>query len=299
MDSSPTLQDFVLNLIYDPAARTAFEIDPEKVLADAGLGDVTAADVQEVIPLVVDYAPLPTAAFATPLGSPDGATGVGDADVTAGIFHLQAMSASFAPGAHGAPEVSFAGAGAGAVIVSTDGLLSAAPAATVGVEHSVSVHTSVPAPAGDALSGVHDPGLGLDAVFPTSTNAPATSIGDAHDLIASTGVDAGAALDSGSLITGDALDGTHGIVGGLTSSIGINDATDLDATHLDPAGSSVVGSVTGSDPLGAVSHDATQGVLDATSHVTSPVSGLVSGLDHHTAPDAVHDAHGVLGGLLP
>jgi hypothetical protein len=32
MDSSPTLQDFVLNLIYDPAARSAFELDPESAL---------------------------------------------------------------------------------------------------------------------------------------------------------------------------------------------------------------------------------------------------------------------------
>jgi hypothetical protein len=39
MDSSPTLQDFVLNLIYDPGARSAFELDPHGTLEAAGLGD--------------------------------------------------------------------------------------------------------------------------------------------------------------------------------------------------------------------------------------------------------------------
>src|SRR3954471_21564706 len=56
MEFSPTLQDFVLNLIYDPGARSAFELDPHGTLEAAGLGDVTAADVQDVLPLVLDYA---------------------------------------------------------------------------------------------------------------------------------------------------------------------------------------------------------------------------------------------------
>ncbi|WP_020525121.1 IniB N-terminal domain-containing protein [Catelliglobosispora koreensis] len=58
MDSTPTLHDFVLNLITNQDARLAFELDPEGALQDARLGDLTPADVQDVIPLVVDLTPV-------------------------------------------------------------------------------------------------------------------------------------------------------------------------------------------------------------------------------------------------
>ncbi|WP_424189181.1 IniB N-terminal domain-containing protein [Actinokineospora sp. G85] len=53
-----TLHDFVLNLLSDDAARSAFALDPAAALGGAGLGDITAQDVQDVIPLVIDYAPV-------------------------------------------------------------------------------------------------------------------------------------------------------------------------------------------------------------------------------------------------
>jgi hypothetical protein len=56
MDPAQTLHDFALNLLNDDAARSAFGINPEQVLAEAGLGDISAADVHEVVPLVLDYA---------------------------------------------------------------------------------------------------------------------------------------------------------------------------------------------------------------------------------------------------
>jgi hypothetical protein len=52
-----TLHDFVLNLLSDTQALAAFEQDPAAVLDLAGLSDISAADVQEVIPLVIDYVP--------------------------------------------------------------------------------------------------------------------------------------------------------------------------------------------------------------------------------------------------
>lgn len=52
-----TLHDFVLNLLSDTQAMSAFEQDPAAVLDHAGLSDISAADVQEVIPLVVDMVP--------------------------------------------------------------------------------------------------------------------------------------------------------------------------------------------------------------------------------------------------
>ncbi|MFC7617459.1 IniB N-terminal domain-containing protein [Actinokineospora soli] len=52
-----TLHDFVLTLLTDDAARSAFAADPGSCLSAAGLDDITATDVSDVIPLVVDYAP--------------------------------------------------------------------------------------------------------------------------------------------------------------------------------------------------------------------------------------------------
>jgi hypothetical protein len=52
-----TLHEFALNLLSDPQALTAFNADPQGVLNTAGLGDVSAADVHEIIPLVMDTAP--------------------------------------------------------------------------------------------------------------------------------------------------------------------------------------------------------------------------------------------------
>ncbi|QFU92925.1 IniB N-terminal domain-containing protein [Amycolatopsis sp. YIM 10] len=52
-----TLHEFVLNLLTDDAARSAFGTDPAAALSGAGLQDITAQDVQEVVPLVLDYAP--------------------------------------------------------------------------------------------------------------------------------------------------------------------------------------------------------------------------------------------------
>src|SRR5947208_211431 len=58
MDSVQTLHDFALNLLNDPTALAAFGADPQQALALAGLGDVSAADVHEVIPLVLDFVPV-------------------------------------------------------------------------------------------------------------------------------------------------------------------------------------------------------------------------------------------------
>jgi hypothetical protein len=57
MDSVSTLHDFVLNLLSDPTALTAFAADPQSVLSSAGLGDITPGDVTNALPLVADYAP--------------------------------------------------------------------------------------------------------------------------------------------------------------------------------------------------------------------------------------------------
>ncbi|TWP49972.1 hypothetical protein FKR81_22335 [Lentzea tibetensis] len=58
MTTSPsTIHDFVLNLLTDPSAKAAFDIDAQGALEQAGLSDISAVDVQEVIPLVLDTLP--------------------------------------------------------------------------------------------------------------------------------------------------------------------------------------------------------------------------------------------------
>ncbi|SFR28941.1 hypothetical protein SAMN04488564_11649 [Lentzea waywayandensis] len=52
-----TLHDFVLNLLSDPSLKDAFAADAQGTLEQAGLADITAVDVQEVIPLVLDLVP--------------------------------------------------------------------------------------------------------------------------------------------------------------------------------------------------------------------------------------------------
>ncbi|MCX2953643.1 IniB N-terminal domain-containing protein [Lentzea sp. NEAU-D7] len=58
VDLPQTLHDFTLNLLSDPDARSAFQLDPQGSLDSAGLGDVHPADIQELLPLVLDFAPV-------------------------------------------------------------------------------------------------------------------------------------------------------------------------------------------------------------------------------------------------
>ncbi|WP_203921786.1 IniB N-terminal domain-containing protein, partial [Rugosimonospora africana] len=62
MDSPQTLHDFVSNLLSNPDALMAFQVDPDAALSAAGLSDCNVQDVQEAIPLVVDFAPAQTVA---------------------------------------------------------------------------------------------------------------------------------------------------------------------------------------------------------------------------------------------
>uniref|UniRef100_UPI00047EB4FB IniB N-terminal domain-containing protein n=1 Tax=Arthrobacter sp. Br18 TaxID=1312954 RepID=UPI00047EB4FB len=53
-----SLLDFLMNLFKDEEAAAAFKEDPEAALAEAGLGDVGTDDVDAVLPVVQDYAPM-------------------------------------------------------------------------------------------------------------------------------------------------------------------------------------------------------------------------------------------------
>ncbi|TRW77877.1 hypothetical protein FK535_26155 [Mycolicibacterium sp. 018/SC-01/001] len=49
-----SLVDFVVSLVRDPAAAAAYAADPAQALADAHLTDVSAADVQNLLPVVTE-----------------------------------------------------------------------------------------------------------------------------------------------------------------------------------------------------------------------------------------------------
>ncbi|WP_428348630.1 Rv0340 family IniB-related protein [Mycolicibacterium sp.] len=55
------LLDFVISLLRDPEAAARFDADPSQALADAGLTEVTIADVQNLIPVVAESLPMPAA----------------------------------------------------------------------------------------------------------------------------------------------------------------------------------------------------------------------------------------------
>ncbi|WP_409185713.1 IniB N-terminal domain-containing protein [Amycolatopsis sp. VS8301801F10] len=56
-----TLHEFALNLLNDPQSLAEYKADPQGVLNGAGLGELNPSDVQDIMPLVMDSAPLPAA----------------------------------------------------------------------------------------------------------------------------------------------------------------------------------------------------------------------------------------------
>src|SRR5690348_15365163 len=156
MEFSPTLQDFVLNLIYDPGARSAFELDPHGTLEAAGLGDVTAADVRDVLPLVLDNAPAAVAHAPAGLSPVDDVTtGVAHLDVVGAVTQLQAITAQAGDGvySHATSDLNVAAAGAMTADHLVSGVLSTGAGVTGGLDLS------------------HDPAAGLDAVVNTTVDS--------------------------------------------------------------------------------------------------------------------------------
>jgi hypothetical protein len=274
MKFSPTLQDFVLNLIYDPGARSAFELDPHGTLEAAGLGDITAADVQDVLPLVLDYAPLSAVPTAGLSPVDDVTTGVAHLDVVGAVAQLQAITAQVGDGvySHATSDLNLAAAGA----MTADHLVS-------GV-----VNTGVGITGGLDLS--HDPAAGLDAVVHTTVDS----------TVGHTAADVTYGADnviSHAAVTGT-LDGTVNATAGLTGSLGI-DTGGLDVPGVHEATSSLAGDLSGVHhavggllPDGTV--DGATGMLDH--HVTS-VTGLIDGVTHPAAEPAPEAGHDPLGGL--
>lgn len=251
MHSTQTLHDFVLNLLTNPQARAAFELDPEGMLHDAGLSDITAADVQDVVPLVVDYAPVQGITALAPVGEDLGLSAL-NLDQAGVIGQLQGVAQQFTVGAHStSADVNVAALGA--ITVDPAGLGVGASALGIGVGVT-------PQGVETDLSGVHDVAETLDQgvvgpVGAEATGAVDTTVGTADGVVngATDGLLGGAA---------------HGALGGTVDGVlGTADGV------LGTAGGLVGGTVNGQ--LGA-----TSGLVDSLN-----VGGLgVSGLQDASVP---------------
>ncbi|NUT51020.1 MAG: hypothetical protein HOV94_27505 [Saccharothrix sp.] len=286
MGSSPnTLHDFVLDLLSDPTALADFQADAEGTLARAGLSDISALDVQEVIPLVLDY--VPTGSLPALDGSVLGDLPLDlvDAGPAGAIFHLKAVADQLAvSGATGAGDVK--AAVAGTLSADADGLsvfggvsswdlLDSAASAELTVE-------------GD-FSAVGDVTDTLDGTLHTATGQVGdltyTATGTLDGAVATAGGVTGSVADVDSLTstafgTVDTLTGVLGnVTGGLTSSLptvgGLGDVSDLGDTlgvsgSADFDGAAPLSGVT--ETVAGVAH--TAGLGGVVSNVTGTVDGL-------------------------
>ncbi|XVS65074.1 IniB N-terminal domain-containing protein [Actinosynnema sp. CA-299493] len=288
MGSSPTtLHDFVLDLLSDPTALADFQADAEGTLAKAGLSDISALDVQEVIPLVLDY--VPTGGLPALDGSllEDLPLDLVDAGQAGAIFQLKAVTDQLAvSGATGAGDVK--AAVAGTLSADADGLsvfggvsswdlLDGAASAELTVE-------------GD-FSAVGDVTDTLDGTTHTATgqvsDLTGTATGTLDGAVATAGGVTGSLPGAEGLTSTafGAVDTLHGVIGdvtgGLTGSLPVGDLGAV--AGLDDALGGVSGSADfdthGAAPLadvtGAVAGVAdTAGLGGAVSNVTGTVDGL-------------------------
>jgi hypothetical protein len=265
MEPTQTLHDFVLNLLTNPEALSAFRLDPEAALAEAGLDDVTAADVQDVVPLVVDY----TSVHAAPS---DGTAQVNfdvSADNSTVIGQLQNLTEQLAVNPQ---PTNLDGnlAVAGTLAADSTGLgLTAGGLGGVGVAAGTS---GVSAGVDADLSGAYDVAgtLDSDVVEPVTGDLTGT-------VDSTTGV-----LDGG---VGTTLDGVLGQPGGLTS--GLDDPTDL----VDSLGVTNDLGVTNNLPVVDDATGAVSGVLDGVG-----AGGLLDGSPNtgDNPSDLLEDPTGIL-----
>lgn len=299
MDTSPTLQDFVLNLIYDPAARSAFEVDPESALHAAGLGDITAADVQQVIPLVVDSAPV--AGLQGLAGVDDLTTGVANLDVAGAVSQLQSITSQVAltpAGVVGELSNTLGGVNAAVVSVAGGDIVNGSVLSgnTLGVAGLGGLTSSIPVGLGGVSAG-NDPALHLDnGVVSTVDHTVTDTVGNVAPGVGHLvpGIDNG--------VPG-LLDGTLDTVTNLPGSLPIDHAPSLDVPVVGGATSSI-GSVVKPDLGHVLSHDPVSDLHNTVSSVATTghdvTSGLLSGVTHTDTTDSTagqDSSHDLLGGL--
>ncbi|HKS98818.1 MAG TPA: IniB N-terminal domain-containing protein [Rugosimonospora sp.] len=272
MESPQTLHDFVLNLLNNADARAAFQLDPQGALHDAGLSDIDAADVRDVVPLVVDYAP------ATVGPVLDGtlsqlSTGVTGGGTASAIQQLQLVTQQLPP----------------SVLNTTP--LSTTVAATGLTGLSGSLHGT-----GAAMSGSMGLSGDFSAAHDVTHTLDAGAVSDATNTVTSVTGQATAQLDGtagqltapvSGIVPGtpdlshplgtvtSTLDGaTHDLTGSLSQVLGGNS----DLLHLSGGGLSMSGSAATTGSVGTAMH--ADSSTSVTGHADNPL------------------AHGIVGDLL-
>lgn len=253
-----TLHDFVLNLITDDSFGTTFLSDPAGTLSDAGLGDVTGLDVQEVTSLVADHLPAPVAdaiesGFA---GLPVDVTGVND--LHCALAHLESVAsvAQTLPATVAGTTTSTAFSGdasgfSGAASLANDavqasGTLAGGTGGLAGglvTDTPAGAVTSAVAATTDSLAGGVQSPLGTYGIATDSLSVPSfDSFGDL-----------GGTLDSDALTDGttaSAVAGNYIASGGEAVAAGIADNSATLAGHLSTLGGATAQEVaTGGDEL--------------------------------------------------
>ncbi|QGN49674.1 hypothetical protein GKC29_24465 [Micromonospora sp. WMMC415] len=267
-----TLHDFVLNLVTDSAALSAFELDPQGELLAAGLTDITVADVQEVVPLVVDHVPAYGVSAVT---SVTGQLGFGPlvTDATDVVGQLQYVTQQISVSSSDS-GVSVAAGALGAIAVDPSSVTAGAyllPGIGVGVG-SDGLATD--------LTGVHDVAHTLDAdVVGAVEVATAPAVGDVTTTVASPDALL-ATTDSGLLgvadgLLGGPLAGTHGQVEGVVGSLGVDDT--LGGLGLGDGSGGVLLAVDVPSTAGGVTGQVDGVVSGVTGTVDTGVSGHVYG----------------------
>ncbi|MEU5694871.1 IniB N-terminal domain-containing protein [Actinosynnema sp. NPDC020468] len=282
MGTSPTtLHDFVLDLLSDPTALADFQADAEGALAAAGLSDVSALDVQEVIPLVLDYAPsgsLPALDSTLVDDLP------ADAGTAGAISQLQAVAQQLSGGGS---DVNLAAAGA--LSADANGLQVFGGLVGWGATDAVAGQFDA-AVAGD-FSSVGDVAGSLDVATHTTGQAAdlaATANGTVHGAVATAGGVTGALPGTDGLTSHvfGSLDSLHGAVdgvtGGLAGHLPANLPTQL-PTSLDPTGLTDQGQSAVTTPA----HTAADFAADSAHH-TADVAGVGSVVSNVT--DVAHHA---------
>ncbi|MFJ1763157.1 IniB N-terminal domain-containing protein [Amycolatopsis sp. NPDC088138] len=318
MDSVQTLHDFALNLLNDPTALAAFGTDPQQALALAGLGDVSAADVHEVIPLVLDYVPVDSlpAVGGLPLVGDLTSVGTDTTGIQGAIDQLTALTAGL-----GLPTTS-ALPGVGDLGVGELPGLGDLPVGELPVANEITNAGNVTALAGNVTSVIIGGDLagGLDsAVLTNLTAAPAYLTDNESGVVAG-------AVDQGYQAVGGVIDQAHQAVGtvnaevstatgqvhDVTSGLGLSDTVSGLTGHIGDfsgilQGAGDVASSHGGHGVGHGLGDVTSVVTNATGiNVEHDVAGAVGDIaSGNSAGTAVHDvvsdvadvSHNALGNL--
>jgi hypothetical protein len=288
MDSSRTLQDFVLNLIYDPAARSAFELDPEACLQHNGLGDITAIDVQQVIPLVIDS--VPVSGLTGLVDTDDLTTGVANLDVAGAVAQLQTITAQVTAPVHGIGDLSTTVTAVSSTVVGVTGDNLLSGSVLSGSALGLNGLSDIPVVGGvdlGWLSGASDPGLSVDSGVVASVDGAVTDVvPDAGHLLPATNVGAVGTLDIG-----------VNTVTSLPSSIDLPHSSGLDVAGVHEATSSIVGSVIRPDLGADLTHDPVHTVQGTVSDAGHGVTDTLHSVTHTTEDASGHDLLGGIAGL--